>query len=89
MSSKLEVYFSIQYNSEDQARIIFASLLPEIQEQRFERSKVFITLKAQKMVINVTAQDINAAKATISSLLRWISATTKAVMTFSKQIFNC
>ncbi len=89
MSSKLEVYFSIRYNSEDQARIIFASLLPEIQEQRFERSKVSISLKAQKMVINVTAQDINAAKATISSLLRWISATTKAVMTFSKQIFNC
>ena len=89
MSSKLEVYFSIRYNSEDQARIIFASLLPEIQEQRFERSKVSISLKAQKMVINVTAQDINAAKATISSLLRWISATTKVVMTFSKQIFNC
>lgn len=89
MSSKLEVYFSIRYNSEDQARIIFASLLPEIQEQRFERSKVFISLKAQKMVVNVTAQDINAAKATISSLLRWISTTTKVVMTFSKQIFNC
>ncbi len=85
MSSKLEVYFSIQYNSEDEARIIFASLLPEIQEQRFERSKVFITLKTpKKMVINVTAQDINAAKATIGSLLRWISATTKAVMTLSK-----
>lgn len=89
MSSKLEVYFSIRYNTEDQARIIFASLLPEIQDQRFERSKVFISLKAQKMVVNVTAQDINAAKATISSLLRWISTTTKVVMTFSKQIFNC
>ena len=51
MSSKLEVYFSIRYNSEDQARIIFASLLPEIQEQRFERSKVSISLKAQKMAV--------------------------------------
>jgi KEOPS complex subunit Pcc1 len=87
MSSKLEVFVSIQYDSEDQARIIYASLLPEIQEQRFDRSKVSISLKAQKMVINVTAQDITAAKATISSLLRWISATTKVVMTSSKHPF--
>ena len=88
MSTKLEFYFSIQYDSEDQAQIIFASLLPEIQEQRFERSKASIILKGQKIIINVTAQDINAAKATISSILRWISTTTKAVMTLSKQTFN-
>ncbi|MHA2244924.1 MAG: KEOPS complex subunit Pcc1 [Candidatus Hodarchaeales archaeon] len=83
MSNKLEVFFSIRFNSEDQARIIFASLLPEIKEQRFDRSKVIISLKTQKMVIRVTAQDINAGKATIGSLLRWISAATKAVMTLS------
>ncbi|MFX0208768.1 MAG: KEOPS complex subunit Pcc1 [Candidatus Hodarchaeota archaeon] len=88
MSTKLEIHFSIQYDSEDQAQIIFTSLLPEIQEQRFERSKASIKMKSQKIVIKVTAQDINAAKATISSILRWISTTTKAVMTLSKQTFN-
>lgn len=88
MSTKLDIYFSIQYDTKDQAQIIFASLLPEIQEQRFERSKATVKLNGQKIVINVTAQDINAAKATISSILRWISTTTKAVMTLSKQTFN-
>ncbi|MFX1285164.1 MAG: KEOPS complex subunit Pcc1 [Promethearchaeota archaeon] len=88
MSTKLEIHFSIQYDCEDQAQIIFTSLSPEIQEQRFERSKASIKLKGQKIVINITAQDINAAKATISSVLRWISTTSKAVMTLSKQTFN-
>lgn len=88
MRNKLEVYFYVQYDSEDQARIIFTSLIPEIQEQRFERSKAFIELKAQKIEICIIAQDINAAKATISSVLRWISSTTKALLSLSKQTFN-
>lgn len=88
VSSKLEVNFSIQYISEDQARIIFTSLLPEIQEQLFERSKVSVVLRSHKIKINITAHDINAAKATISSILRWISAMTKVVMTVSKQTYN-
>ena len=88
MSSKLEFFFSIQYDSEDQARTIFTALLPEIQKQHFDRSEANFKLKAQKIVINVTAQDINAAKATINSIFRWISTTTKAVMTLSKHTFN-
>lgn len=88
MSSKLEFFFSIHYDSEDQARTIFTALLPEIQKQHFDRSKVNFKLKAQKIVINVTAKDINAAKATINSIFRWISTTTKAVMTLSKHTFN-
>ncbi|MFX0122879.1 MAG: KEOPS complex subunit Pcc1 [Candidatus Hodarchaeota archaeon] len=88
MSSKFEFHFYVQYDSEDQARIVFSSVMPEIQEQRFERSKAFIELKAQKIEICVIAQDINAAKATVNSILRWISSITKALLTLSKQTFN-
>jgi tRNA threonylcarbamoyladenosine modification (KEOPS) complex Pcc1 subunit len=79
MSPKFEFNFSIQYDSKDLARIIYTSLIPEMQEQHFDRSKASIGLKAQKIEINVIAQDINAAKATISSILRWLSSTTKTI----------
>ncbi len=87
MNNKFEVDFSINYNSETQAQIIYKSLLPEIQKHRFERSKVSISIKKQEIEINITAQDITAAKASISSVLRWVSATTEAVTTFSKANF--
>ncbi len=87
MNNKLKVDFSINYNSETQAQIIYKSLLPEIQKHRFERSKVSILIIKREIEINIIAQDINAAKATISSVLRWISATTEAVTTFSKANF--
>ena len=88
MSSKFEFNFYVEYDSEDQARIIYTSLMPEMQEQHFDRSKASIVLKAQKIEINIIAQDINAAKATISSILRWISSTTQSLSTLSKHTFN-
>ncbi|MFW9905568.1 MAG: KEOPS complex subunit Pcc1 [Candidatus Thorarchaeota archaeon] len=88
MSTNLEFNFYIQYESEEQARIIYTSLIPEMQEQHFDRSKTSIRLKAQKIEINVITQDVTAAKATISSILRWISSMTKTLSTLSKQTFN-
>ncbi|UCE12346.1 MAG: hypothetical protein JSV04_09100 [Candidatus Heimdallarchaeota archaeon] len=82
MRNKFEFDFSICFDSEDQAQIIYASLSPEIQEHRFERSSVSLTLNNQELLILITAQDTNAAKATISSILRWISATTEALKPF-------
>jgi tRNA threonylcarbamoyladenosine modification (KEOPS) complex Pcc1 subunit len=88
MSPKFKFNFYIQYDSEDQAKIIYTSLIPEMQERHFDRSEASIGLKAQEIEVNVIAQDINAAKATISSLLRWISSTTQTLSTLSKHTFN-
>ncbi|MFX1505151.1 MAG: KEOPS complex subunit Pcc1 [Promethearchaeota archaeon] len=88
MNPKFKFNFSIQYDSEDEARIIYTSLIPEIQEEHFDRSKATIGLEAQKIEINVIAQDVNAAKATISSILRWISSTTQTLSTLAKHTFN-
>lgn len=86
MRNKFEIEFYICFDSEDQAQIIYASLSPEIQEHRFERSSVTLTLNNLELIITIVAQDTNAAKATISSILRWISAATEALMPFFKQI---
>ena len=39
----------------------------------------------RKIVIYISAQDLNAAKATINSVLRWISTASEVISTFSKQ----
>jgi len=85
MNSKLDILFSIYFDSENESKIIFTSLMPEIQEHDFERSQVSISLKNSKIRIKIQAQDFNAAKATINSVLRWISTTSRVISTVSKQ----
>ena len=79
MRNNFKLCISIQYDSEDEARIIFSSLIPEMQENHFDRSETSMVLKSQKIEISIMAKDFNAAKATISSILRWVSSTTKAL----------
>ena len=85
MNSKLDIHFSIHFDSENESQIIFTSLLPEIQKHDFERSQVSIYLKKSKIKVKIHAQDLNAAKATINSVLRWISTTSGVISAFSKQ----
>ncbi len=85
MKTNLEIHLSIQFDSEHEAQIVIASLQPEIQEHDFDRSKVSISQKKGKIIIYIAAQDLNAAKATINSVLRWISASTEVINSFSKQ----
>ncbi len=85
MNKTLTVHFSIHFDSENESQIIFTSLLPEIQKHDFERSQVSIFLKKSKISVKIQAQDLNAAKATINSVLRWISTTSSVISTFSKQ----
>ncbi|MHA2074558.1 MAG: KEOPS complex subunit Pcc1 [Candidatus Hodarchaeales archaeon] len=85
MKTDLEMHLSIQFDSEHESQIVFTSLQPEIQEHDFDRSKVSITQSNRKIVIYISAQDLNAAKATINSVLRWISTASEVISTFSKQ----
>ena len=85
MENKIEIIISIQFDSEDELKIIFTSLKPEIQEHDFERSQVSFSLKNLTLTLNVKAQDMNAAKATINSVLGWISTTSGVLNSLSKQ----
>jgi tRNA threonylcarbamoyladenosine modification (KEOPS) complex Pcc1 subunit len=85
MENKIEIIISIQFDSEDELKIIFTSLKPEIQEHDFERSQVSFSLKNLILTLNIKAQDMNAAKATINSVLGWISTTTGVLNSLSKQ----
>ncbi|MHA2223765.1 MAG: KEOPS complex subunit Pcc1 [Candidatus Hodarchaeales archaeon] len=79
--NKFDIQFSIHFDTEEESNIIFASLQPEIGKQRFDRSKVSLDLRSKKLIVNITAQDANAAKATVSSIIRWISASSEIITT--------
>jgi tRNA threonylcarbamoyladenosine modification (KEOPS) complex Pcc1 subunit len=85
MNDKFKIFFTIHFNSAEYAEITYLALSPEVRDHRFERSKVSINLKTKKIVFDVSAQDFNAAKASISSILRWISSISETLDTLSKE----
>ncbi|MFX0182971.1 MAG: KEOPS complex subunit Pcc1 [Candidatus Hodarchaeota archaeon] len=85
MDEKFEFVFSIHCDSTKNAQIIYLSLSPEVKDHRFERSKVSLKLKTKKIIFNVSAQDFNAAKASINSILRWISSISETLNLLSEE----
>jgi tRNA threonylcarbamoyladenosine modification (KEOPS) complex Pcc1 subunit len=85
MNNKLEFFFSIHFDSEDIKKIVYRSILPEVQSHRYDRSRVSLREKKQKLIVIIKAQDVSAAKASISSILRWISTITQTIKTFPEQ----
>ena len=75
----------MKFDSKDQPRIVYESLLPEIEEHDFERSQISIDVKNEtELCVKIIAQDINAAKANINSVLNWISTISTVIDNFSK-----
>jgi tRNA threonylcarbamoyladenosine modification (KEOPS) complex Pcc1 subunit len=88
LNKKYEVFFSVNFDSDKETKIVYSSLIPEIDRHHFERSEVSIKIRAKKLVINITAQDVNSAKASINSILQWISTITETLGVVAKHIFN-
>ena len=80
MEEKFRFEFSINFDEKYLAVIVYQSLYPEVQEHSFERSKIYLELKEKIIVVKINARDLIAAKASINSILRWISATTESLM---------
>jgi tRNA threonylcarbamoyladenosine modification (KEOPS) complex Pcc1 subunit len=85
MDNKLEFFISINFDSEDITNLVYQSILPEIQSHRYDRSQVSLLEKKQKIVVIIKAQDVSAANASISSILRWISMITETITIFPDQ----
>ncbi|MHA1972352.1 MAG: KEOPS complex subunit Pcc1 [Candidatus Hodarchaeales archaeon] len=85
MPKGLQFIFSFHYMSREAAKIVYNSLLPETILENFDRSCVSLTLRDNKLVLKIDAKDITAAKASIHSTFRWISASSDIIRTFSKE----
>ena len=70
---KIESHVTLTLKDDDQARIIEESLKPEIEMDIGQRSVTTIERKNNSIDIIVTAPDTASMRASINSLLRWVS----------------
>lgn len=88
MESRISIKTVIQLDSLEEAKYIFESLTPEVNDHHFERSQIILKLDGASLVMIVNSQDITAAKANISSMLGWITLVTELIQIFPKKIVN-
>ena len=74
---KIETEFIVEFDSAEDASIVYNSMLPEIEAETNERSRTNLTLDSKKLVINIISKDIVSLRASINSYVRWINLSEK------------
>ncbi|MBQ6443703.1 MAG: hypothetical protein IJJ11_03370 [Methanosphaera sp.] len=74
---KIETEFIVEFDSAEDASIVYNSILPEIEAETNERSRTNLTLDSKKLVINIISKDIVSLRASINSYVRWINLSEK------------
>ena len=74
---KTETEFIVEFDSAEDASIVYNSILPEIEAETNERSRTKLTLDSKKLVINIISKDIESLRASKNSYVRWINLSEK------------
>ena len=86
MDNKIHLSTSVRFRSHDEAIIIFESIYPEIEDHKFDRSRISMDIETDTIVITITSNDIPAAKANFNAIMRWISVVSEAIQLIPKKI---
>jgi tRNA threonylcarbamoyladenosine modification (KEOPS) complex Pcc1 subunit len=86
MDNKIHLSTSVRFKTQDEAIIIFESIFPEIEDHKFDRSRISMDIKTDTIVITITSNDITAAKANFNAIMRWISVVSEAIQLIPKKI---
>ena len=73
----IDTEFIVDFDSRDEAEIIYNSISPEIEYEDNDRSKAIISLKDNSIVISIRSNDIVSLRASINSYIRWINLSIK------------
>lgn len=73
----IDTEFIVDFDSRDEAEIIYNSISPEIEYEDNDRSKAIISLKDNSIVISIRSKDIVSLRASINSYIRWINLSIK------------
>jgi KEOPS complex subunit Pcc1 len=68
------VFAEFEFDAGKDARIIYESLLPELEED-YQRTKTTLKLKDNLLILNVEANDIVSMRAALNGWLRLIKIT--------------
>ena len=63
----------VEFESEDQAKIIYDSIILEFETAPDFRSSMTIDLDESNVVINIDAEDSTSFRASINSAIKWIN----------------
>jgi len=67
-----EVEIVVEYDNDDDAKMLYSALLPETMSLPTERERTFITRKGNIVEIRIIAMDITALRAAVNACLRWV-----------------
>ena len=84
MEPKIGLIVTVNFDSKEESKLVHDSLVPEIMDHDFDRSKISIELVESQIVVNIKSQDVTAAKANINSILRWISLVSESAQLIPK-----
>ena len=68
------VELHLELDSEEEAKTIYAALLPETESVPSERAKTSVEIKGSVLIIRVQAEDLTALRAATNSFLSWVSS---------------
>ena len=63
--------FIFDFDSEEEARVVAESLIPEI-KHKIPKTKVEVSLSKKRFTLEVEAKDVSSLRAACNSYLRWI-----------------
>jgi tRNA threonylcarbamoyladenosine modification (KEOPS) complex Pcc1 subunit len=86
MVEDIKLKIEVKFETSEEAGIIYESLLPEINDHRFDRSQVSVAFTSSKLIFKITSIDISAAKANINTIFRWIDAVSESINFVTKKI---
>ncbi|WP_294967798.1 KEOPS complex subunit Pcc1 [uncultured Methanosphaera sp.] len=73
----VETVFTVEFDTERDAEIIYNSIKPEISFSRNDRSKTIMHLDNNSIIITIKSKDVVSLRASINSYVRWINLSTK------------
>ncbi|MBE6510265.1 MAG: hypothetical protein J6B73_00800 [Methanobrevibacter sp.] len=63
----------VEFEDSNQAKIIYDSILLEFNTAPDYRSSMDLTLKDNKIIINIDAEDSTSFRASVNSAIKWIN----------------
>jgi len=69
----LKSQIDVEFEDSNQAKIIYDSILLEFNTAPDYRSSMDLTLKDNKIIINIDAEDSTSFRASVNSAIKWIN----------------
>ncbi|MDR0911939.1 MAG: hypothetical protein LBM96_04970 [Methanobrevibacter sp.] len=64
---------AIDFENDDDAKIVYDSIILELRTSPDYRSQIKLSLDGSKLLININAEDLTSFRASINSVIKWIS----------------